>query len=73
MKKEQKKPNILKIEFIDNTRLDAYNESTSMTKKWYEEHDGQTLSLEMYYQMCKEFAAAMGFSEKSINEWFGEY
>lgn len=67
-------PNKMKFIFEDNTRLDLYNESTEMTKKWYgEEEDGQVLTIETYYTMCKEFAAAMGFAEKTINEWFGEY
>lgn len=74
MKKEIRKLNMLKFELIDNTRQDAYNESTTMIKRWYgAEEDGQILSLESYYQRCKEFAMAMGFAEKSVNEWFGEY
>ena len=64
--------NFFKIELVDNTRKDIYNESCLMQKSWYgEESDGQILSLESYYYLCKEFAAAMGFAEKSINEWFG--
>lgn len=67
------KPN--KIIFIleDNTRLDQFNESCKLEKQWYgEQDDGQILTIEDYYYRCKEFALAMGFCEKTINEWFGE-
>ena len=67
------KPNKLIFNFKDNTNENQYNESTKMEKVWYgEQVDGQVLNMETYYYMCKEFAAAMGFSEKTINEWFGE-
>lgn len=67
------KPNKLIFSFKDNTNENQYNESTRMEKVWYgEQVDGQVLNMETYYYMCKEFAAAMGFSEKTINEWFGE-
>ena len=40
-----------------------------MEKSWYgEESDGQIMSIETYYGMCKEFAAAMGFCESTIEE-----
>lgn len=67
------KPN--KIIFIleDNTHLDQFNESCKLEKQWYgEQDDGQILTIEDYYYRCKEFALAMGFCEKTINEWFGE-
>lgn len=67
------KPN--KIIFIleDNTRLDQFNESCKLEKQWYGgQDDGQILTIEDYYYRCKEFAAAMGFAKKTINEWFGE-
>lgn len=69
-----KNKNIMRFQLIDNTRLDIYNESTVLEKSWFgEERDGQIMSLETYYCLCKEFAAAMGFAEKSIEEWFGNY
>ena len=44
-----------------------------MERAWFgEESDGQIMSLETYYYLCKQFALAMGFCEKSIDEWFGE-
>lgn len=69
-----KNKNILKFELIDNTRLDNYNESCLMQRAWFgETNDGQILDIETYYTYCKEFAAAMGFSEKTINDWFGDF
>lgn len=66
--------NYMKFELVDNTRKNIYNESCKMEKSWYgEENDGQVITIETYYVMCKEFAAAMGFGEKTITEWFGDY
>ena len=66
--------NIMRFELIDNTRLDYYNETCKMEKVWYGEmDDGQIMDIKTYYTMCKEFAAAMGFCEKTIEEWFGDY
>lgn len=70
----EKIPNIMKFELIDNTRKDIYNETCIMEKRFYgETDDGQIMDIETYYIMCREFAAAMGFGEKTIDEWFGEY
>ena len=50
-----------------------FNESVDCTfELWGEEFD-DVLSIETYHDFCKRFAAAMGFCEKTINEWFGEY
>ena len=71
---ERIKPNKIKIIFEDNTRFDQYNETCKLEKQWYgETDDGQVIDIEMYYLICKEFAMAMGFAEKTINEWFGDY
>ena len=69
-----KNRNYLKFELVDNTRLNEFNESCEMKKSWYgEQEDGQIIDIETYYTMCKEFAAAMGFAESTIEEWFGSY
>lgn len=69
-----KNKNIMKFELIDNTRQDNYNESCTMIKSWIgESQDGQVLDIETYYNYCKQFAAAMGFADKTITEWFGDY
>lgn len=65
-----------KLIFIleDNTRLNQYNESCKLEKSWYgEQDDGQIMSIDDFYYRCKEFAAAMGFAQKTIEEWFGNY
>ena len=31
------------------------------------------MDIETYHTIGKEFAAAMGFCEKTIEEWFGDY
>ena len=68
------KKNIMKFELIDNTRMNSYNESCKREKIWYGKmEDGQIIDMDTYYCFCKEFAAAMGFSEKTIQEWFGDY
>lgn len=64
------------MEFIltDNTNKNEYNESCKMEMSWYSSPEKiEIMSIENYFQMCKQFAAAMGFPEKTINEWFGEY
>lgn len=63
----------LKFELVDNKNKNEFNESTEMKKSFYGSDSGEVLSIEDYYTYCKEFAAAMGFCEKTINEWFGEY
>lgn len=69
-----KKPNKIKFELIDNTRLNTFNETCKIEKAWYGEmEDGQILDIETYHTYCKEFAAAMGFAEKTIEEWFGNW
>lgn len=68
------KPNKIKFELIDNTNINEYNETCKVEKIWYgEKNKDQVLDIETYYYFCKEFAGAMGFSEKTINEWFGEW
>lgn len=74
MARENIKRNIMKFELIDNTGNGIFNESCKMERSWYgQEDDGQVMSIETYYIYCKQFAATMGFSEKTINEWFGDY
>lgn len=66
--------NYMKFELVDNTNLNHFNESCELKRTWYgEQEDGQILDIETYYLMCKEFAAAMGFAQSTIEEWFGNY
>ena len=64
--------NYLKFELVDGTNLNQYNESCEMKRTWYGKEEEQVLDIEQYFYYCKEFAAAMGFAEKTINEWFGD-
>lgn len=34
---------------------------------------GEGLNIETYYRYCRQFAAAIGFGEATINKWFGDY
>jgi hypothetical protein len=58
---------------LDDWRETKYNESTDTTFALYGAEDDEVMSLETYYLYCRQFAAAMGFSEKSIEERFGKY
>ena len=35
--------------------------------------DDEVMSIETYHCLCRQFAAAMGFAETTINKWFGDY
>ncbi len=66
--------NIGSIEFwLRDDRDIEYNESVDCTWQLYGEENDELLSIEEYYDLCKCFAAAMGFTESTINEWFGSY
>lgn len=58
---------------LDDERQTKYNESIDCTYALYGDEEDEILSIEDYYYKCKYFAAAMGFGEKTINEWFGRY
>lgn len=49
---------------------DEFNASTNCTYEIWgvNEYDGLTMG--KYYQLCKQFAAALGFDHKTINKWF---
>ena len=66
--------NIGSMEFwLKDYRDSEFNESVDCTWELYGEEDDEILSIEKYYYLCKNFAAAMGFAEATINEWFGNY
>lgn len=59
---------------LDDMRLTEFNNSTDCSFKLFgDAEDGEVLSIEDYYCFCKQFAAAMGFAEKTIDTWFGTY
>ena len=69
----KKGKNYIKFILVDNTNFNEYNESCEMKKTWYGlTNDAGIMSIEDYYYYCREFAAAMGYAEKTIDEWFGD-
>lgn len=58
---------------FDDWREIKFNESTDTTFALYGIEGEELMSIETYYLLCRQFAAAMGFAEKSIEEWFGRY
>lgn len=67
----KKKNNILRFEFIDNQR--ECPEKTFFEKHFNVDEDDDPMPIEEYYYFCKFFAAAYGYTEKTIEEWFGNY
>jgi len=66
--------NIGSIEFwLRDDRDIEYNESVDCIWQLYGEEEDEILSIEKYHDLCKSFAAAMGFAESTINEWFGSH
>lgn len=35
--------------------------------------DDDLLPIHLYWDYCRRFAAVLGFSEKTIEEWFGNF
>lgn len=68
--KNIKKKNYIKFELVDNTNLDEFNQSCEMKKFWYAKEEDEIMSLEDYYYHCRAFALAMGYAEKTVEEWF---
>ena len=58
---------------LDDERSMEGNESIDCTYALYGDEGDEILSIEDYYYKCKYFAAAMGYTEKTINDWFGRY
>lgn len=58
------------FELIDNTNINQYNESIKVEKTWFGKEEDQVLDIETYFYMCREFALAMGYGEKTVDEWF---
>ena len=66
--------NIGSMEFwLRDNRDSEFNESVDCTWELYGEEDDEILSIEKYHDLYKCFAAAMGFTESTINEWFGSH
>lgn len=62
----------MRFEYEDD-RASKFNESTDCTYALYGVDDefSELMSIEQYWRLCRHFAAAMGFCEATIKEWFG--
>ena len=58
---------------LDDYRDSIYNESTDLTYGLYGTESDEILALNIFRSYCRQFAAAMGYSEKTIDEVFGEW
>lgn len=58
---------------LDDWKKSEFNESVDATFALYGEEEDEVMSIEKYFCLCRYFAAMMGFAEKTITEWFGEY
>ena len=60
----------MRFQYKDFTE-DVFNESVDCTYEVWGANEGAGMSMDQYWSMCRRFAAAMGFGEETINEWFG--
>lgn len=58
--------NVIRFIYEDNTHLDKYNNSCIMERCYY----SPDLEMETYHTFCKQYALALGFTEKTVEEWF---
>lgn len=74
MDKKVERLGYMRFEYEDD-RESEFNESTDCTYALYGVDDDlcELMSIEKYWCFCRYFAAAMGFGESTIKEWFGEY
>lgn len=59
--------------YLDDYRDTIYNESMDLTYGLYGTESDEILTLDIFRGYCKQCAAAMGYSEKTIDEVFGEW
>ena len=70
---ENKVTKIGKMTFLyDDFHEDKFNETTHCSFDIYGNF-GDGLNIEEYHSFCRRFAAAIGFGDATINEWFGDY
>ena len=71
-KKDIKQLGTLRI-CLDDYQENEWNESLDCEFALWGTESDETLTMEKYHMYCRHFAAALGFAESTINEWFGEY
>lgn len=59
---------------LDDDRDTEYNESVDITFTLSgEDSDDEVMSIELYRDLCIRFAKAMGFADKTVDEYFGKW
>ncbi len=59
--------------WLSDDRDNPYNESVDCSFALYGEEKDEALPIDKYYDLCRQFAAAMGFGEDTIERCFGRY
>ena len=58
--------------WLDDDRETKYNESTDLSYELYlEDEDDEILEIDRLVDYCMNFAKAMGFAERTVEEAFG--
>ena len=76
MDKEPKIKQVGTMEFwLRDDRDTIHNDSVSCSFDLYGTGDEieEIMPIEKYWCLCRYFAAAMGYCEKTIEDWFGSY
>ena len=58
--------------WLHDTRDIEFNETTDCCYALYGYDDDEVMNIERYWYLCRSFAAAMGFTEATIDKWFGK-
>lgn len=58
---------------LDDYSENRFNESVDCTFQLWGGDNDETMSIETYWHLCTQFAAALGFAPKTIETWFGDY
>ena len=72
MGKEAKQLGTLRI-WLDDYQENEWNESLDCEFALWGVEGDETLTMEKYHMCCRHFALAMGFSESTVDDWFGSY
>ena len=63
----------LTIRLVENGDLNEFSENYETVFGLIGDDDDDLLPMHLYWDYCRRFAAVLGFSEKTIEEWFGKY
>lgn len=59
--------------WLNDNREDEFNESLDMEWPLYAQENDELMTIERWYRFAVAFARGMGFTEETIEEWFGRY